>query len=93
MTNQEIADDMLVNVKTVERILNGETRSTSINNIVAMCLSLQLSPDLCDYVIDLSPVKFSTSEKDYRLKFLMRMVAGKGMKEVREEASKYGIEL
>ena len=92
MTNQELADDMLVNVKTVERIINGTT-VTKINNIVALCLSLQLSPDLCEFIIDLSPVKFTMSEKDYRLKFLMRMSAGKSMKEVREEAKKYGIEL
>ena len=92
MTNKELAEDMLVSEKTVERIINGETKTT-INNIVAMCLSLQLSPDLCDDVIEKSPAKFGNTEKDRRLKFLIRMVMGKRMDEVREIAKKYDIEL
>ncbi len=93
MTNRELAADMLVSEKTVERIINGTSKNTSINNIAAMCISLQLSPDLCDAVLARAPVKFTLSEKDYRLKLLMRMSTGKSMDEVRKEAKKYDIVL
>ena len=92
VTNKELAEDMLVSEKTVERIINGETKTT-INNIVAMCLSLQLSPDLCDDVIDKSPAKFGNTEKERRLKILIRTVMGKRMDEVREIAKTYDIVL
>ena len=92
MTNRELAEDMCVSEKTVERIINGEHKTT-INTIVAMCLSLQLSPILCDDVIDKYPHGFGETQQDHQLKFFIRMVTGRSMKEVREEAKKYNIEL
>ncbi len=91
LTNQDIADAMLVNERTLRRILNGEN-STSIENIIALCSVLKLPPKITFDVINKSPAKLRTeTEKDYALYTLIYTTVGQSIEEVRETAQKLGI--
>lgn len=88
---QSVADAMLVNERTVRRILNGES-GTSIENILALCFVLKLPPKMTFDVIEKSPVKLrNETEEDYRLYTLIYTTAGQSIEEVREKAQKLGI--
>lgn len=91
LTNKDIADAMLVNERTVRRILNGES-GTSIENILALCFVLKLPPKMTFDVIEKSPVKLRTeTEEDYKLYTLIYTTAGQSIGEVRKKAQKLGI--
>lgn len=92
MTNQEIADLVCCDERTIRRIINGET-STTIQTIVAICMALKLPPQITFYVIDLSPVKFSMMDQEhYKLHSLIMTGFGKSMSEVRKLARQLNIE-
>ncbi len=91
LTNQDIADAMLVNERTVRRILNGES-DTSIENIIALCAVLKLPPKITFEVIDKSPAKLRPeTQEGYALYTLIYTTAGQSIGEVRKRAKELGI--
>lgn len=91
LTNQDIADAMLVNERTVRRILNGES-DTSIENIIALCSVLKLPPKITFAVIDRSPAKLRPeTPKGYALYTLIYTTVGQSIEEVRKRAQELGI--
>ena len=91
MTNQDIADLVLCDERTIRRIINGET-STTIQTIVSICMALKLPPQIAFYVIEHSPVKFSMMDQEhYKLHTLIMTGFGKSMDEVRKLARQLNI--
>lgn len=54
ITYEELGEKVLLNERTVRRIMNGETKG-SINSIVALCLALKLPPKISSHIINYSP--------------------------------------
>lgn len=54
VTYEELGEKVLLNEKTVRRIVKGETKG-SINSIVALCLALKLPPKISSHIISNSP--------------------------------------
>lgn len=87
MDKDEIADEMCVSTKTVNRILNGE--AGSIENLAYFCLSLQLHPVLSEYLIERSPWNFDMRNREHRaLREVLRHFYGHKMSYIRERISK-----
>ncbi|SKC58103.1 helix-turn-helix domain-containing protein [Maledivibacter halophilus] len=54
ITYEELGEKVLLNERTVRRIMKGETKG-SINSIVALCLALKLPPKISSHIINCSP--------------------------------------
>ncbi len=91
LRNCDIAENANLDLKKVERIINGHIQNPLINDVVAICLALKIPPMICDYVIEKSNTKFTNSYEHYKLRFLMHMSAGKDMDDIRNDARKLGI--
>lgn len=91
MTNQELADDVGCDERTIRRIINEET-SASIQNIVAICMALKLPPHISLNVIDKSSAKILFNKpENWSLFTLLVTSYGKSMEEVRHDAQRLGI--
>ncbi len=54
VTYKELAERILVNERTIRRIVNGEEPG-SINSIILICLGLHLPPNISSHIIRNSP--------------------------------------
>lgn len=91
LTNQDIADGMLVNERTVRRILDSDN-GTSIENIIALCAVLKLPPMITFNVIQKSPAKLRIETPEgYALYTLIYTTVGQSIGQVRKRAKELGI--
>ncbi len=90
---QDIAEEILMDEKTVRRIFKGESDSR-IETLVAVCLALHLPPKVSEHIIKLSPLSFNQHEDKHLLYgFALRSLYGHSMKEIRNKLNQFGVQL
>ncbi|MDI3478707.1 MAG: hypothetical protein PWQ59_2232 [Thermoanaerobacterium sp.] len=90
VTYKELGERILLNEKTVRRIVNGETKG-SINSLVLICLGLHLSPKISRHIIDNSPHSLNISDKNHQwYDFALAHLYTKSMDEIRQFLHQYG---
>ena len=65
MTYTDIAKEIHVNEKTIRRIFHGE--SGSIDNLVAICLSMQLPPMISQHIIKRSKWNLDLTQERHQI--------------------------
>lgn len=64
VTYNELADEIMVNERTIRRIVNGEEPG-SINSIVLICLGLHLPPKISNHIISNSPFSLNFNNNSH----------------------------
>lgn len=70
MTQEQIALDLEISRKTINRILNNKSKG-SLLILCLICLYLKLGPPLSNYIICISGFKFQNNEIDIVLETLI----------------------
>jgi transcriptional regulator with XRE-family HTH domain len=83
MTFADIADEIPMDERQVRRIFNGMSKG-SIQTLVAICIVLNLPPEISFHIIDKSPLSFSLVNTDHHwYRFVLQYLYGKKLDEVR----------
>lgn len=92
MTNDDIADEVMCNEKTIRRIINGDTKPT-LENLLPICFALKLTPVFTYDILEKAGLglRYDTIEQ-WHLSTLITIASGKSMKNVRKEAERLGID-
>jgi transcriptional regulator with XRE-family HTH domain len=92
VTYKELGERILLNEKTVRRIVNGETKG-SINSLVLICLGLHLPPKISRHIIDNSPHSLNINDKNHQwYDFALTYLYTKSIDEIRQFLHQYGAE-
>ncbi len=83
ITNEELGERILMDERTVRRIINGETKG-SITTLVAICLALHLPPHISNHIINQSPHSLNfRNESHIWYNFALTHLYPKSMDEIR----------
>ncbi len=92
VTYKELAEKILVNERTIRRIVNGEEPG-SINSIVLICLGLHLPPNISSHIIRNSPFSLNFNNNSHIwYNFALTHLYAKSMDEIRAFLQIHGAE-
>ncbi|WP_370957238.1 helix-turn-helix domain-containing protein [Bacillus subtilis] len=92
VTYKELAEKILVNERTIRRIVNGEEPG-SINSIVLICLGLHLPPNNSSHIIRNSPFSLNFNNNSHIwYNFALTHLYAKSMDEIRAFLQIHGAE-
>lgn len=92
VTYKELAEKILVNERTIRRIVNGEEPG-SINSIVLICLGLHLPPNISSHIIRNSPFSLNFNNNSHIwYNFALTHLYAKSMDEIRTFLQEHGAE-
>ncbi|WEZ01128.1 helix-turn-helix domain-containing protein [Bacillus subtilis] len=92
VTYKELAEKILVNERTIRRIVNGEEPG-SINYIVLICLGLHLPPNISSHIIRNSPFSLNFNNNSHIwYNFALTHLYAKSMDEIRAFLQIHGAE-
>ena len=92
VTYKELAEKILVNERTIRRIVNGEEPG-SINSIVLICLGLHLPPNISSHIIHNSPFSLNFNNNSHIwYNFALTHLYAKSMDEIRTFLQEHGAE-
>ena len=92
VTYNELAEEMMVNERTIRRIVNGEEQG-SINSIVLICLGLHLPPKISSHIISNSPFSLNFNNNSHIwYDFALTHLYPKSMDEIRAFLQERGAE-
>ncbi|MBV4421060.1 helix-turn-helix domain-containing protein [Clostridium tyrobutyricum] len=92
VTYNELAEEIMVNERTIRRIVNGEEQG-SINSIVLICLGLHLPPKISSHIIRNSPFSLNFNNNSHIwYDFALTHLYPKSMDEIRMFLQKHGAE-
>ena len=92
VTYNELADEIMVNERTIRRIVNGEEPG-SINSIVLICLGLHLPPKISNHIISNSPFSLNFNNNSHIwYDFALTHLYAKSMDEIRTFLQEHGAE-
>ena len=92
VTYNELAEEIMVNERTIRRIVNGEEPG-SINSIVLICLGLHLPPKISNHIISNSPFSLNLNNNSHIwYDFALTHLYPKSMDEIRTFLQEHGAE-
>ena len=92
VTYNELAEEIMVNERTIRRIVNGEEPG-SINSIVLICLGLHLPPKISNHIISNSPFSLNFNNNSHIwYDFALTHLYPKSMDEIRTFLQEHGAE-
>ena len=92
VTYNELAEEIMVNERTIRRIVNGEEPG-SINSIVLICLGLHLPPKISNHIISNSPFSLNFNNNSHICYyFALTHLYPKSMDEIRTFLQEHGAE-
>lgn len=92
VTYNELAEEIMVNERTIRRIVNGEEQG-SINSIVLICLGLHLPPKISSHIIRNSPFSLNFNNNSHIwYDFALTHLYPKSMDEIRTFLQEHGAE-
>src|SRR5699024_3377146 len=92
VTYNELADEIMVNERTIRRIVNGEEPGY-INSIVLICLGLHLPPKISNHIISNSPFSLNFNNNSHIwYDFALTHLYPKSMDEIRKFLQEHGAE-
>ena len=72
ITVEELAEKIGVDQKTIQRLRNGKNKNPNLKTVVAICIAMQLHPDLSFHLISTAGLNFKPTEEDLTYKLLIR---------------------
>lgn len=92
ITYDELAERILIDARTIRRIMNGETNG-SILSLVWICLGLHLPPEISNHIIDKSPHSLNyTNDSHVYYRFAINHLYAKKVEEIRAFLLRQGAE-
>ena len=90
VTYKELAERILINERTIRRIVNGEEPG-SINSIILICLGLHLPPNISSHIIRNSPFSLNfNNDSHIWYNFALTHLYPKSMDEIRAFLQEHG---
>ena len=90
VTYKELAERILINERTIRRIVNGEEPG-SINSIILICLGLHLPPSISSHIIRNSPFSLNfNNDSHIWYNFALTHLYPKSMDEIRAFLQEHG---
>jgi transcriptional regulator with XRE-family HTH domain len=92
ITYDELAERILIDARTIRRIMNGETNG-SILSLVWICLGLHLPPEISNHIIDKSHHSLNyTNDSHVYYRFAINHLYAKKVEEIRAFLLRQGAE-
>ena len=92
MSQNEIAERSGVDVKTIQRLKNGETRNPDIKTIICLCIGMQLYPEISYALINESSYRLGNSQRDIAYKFILNTCYTMTIDECNKHLQTFGVE-
>ena len=91
MTEEEIAEDGEMDVRTIQRLRNDDNQNPSVETIMQLCLAMRLPPQVSRIMINRSGYTFKANDKDFMYEFLLNGCYMSGLKECNRLLVEQGI--
>ncbi|MGX7092566.1 ImmA/IrrE family metallo-endopeptidase [Hutsoniella sourekii] len=92
MSQNEISEKSHLDVKTIQRLKNGETTKPDIKTIICLCIGMKLHPEISLALINESPYKLGNSNQDLAYRFILTSCYTLSIEECNQKLAGLGVE-
>lgn len=90
ITKEELEERSQVSARTIQRIINNDSKSVQLSYIVSLCIGLNLDPELSDDMVSKAGYVFRDTEEDVIYEIILRSMYNMTMADCNEVLMKEG---